>query len=144
MSPPWSLQFSSQILVVSVFTTLSSFLSLSNYGKTLPESSIVFSLCWRSSRALLIIQVRKPAQSSPYGTVGLAAVSLYLWDAGLVPGLAQWVKDLVVVQLQRRSQPRLGSDPWPGNPVCCRVARKEKKRKKMCSERMAFVNSRLS
>ena len=30
-------------------------------------------------------------------------------DAGLIPGLTQWVEDLVLLQLQYRLQMRLGS-----------------------------------
>ena len=43
-------------------------------------------------------------------------------DAGSTPGLAQWVKDLLL-QLQLRSQPQLRSDPWPGK------AKNERKKK---------------
>lgn len=32
-----------------------------------------------------------------------------------VPAGAQWAKDAVLLQLQSRSQLRLGSDLWPGN-----------------------------
>ena len=41
-------------------------------------------------------------------------------------------KDLALLQLQlhRRLQLQLRSDPWPGNSICCGAARKEKKRKK--------------
>ena len=34
---------------------------------------------------------------------------------GLIPSLAQWVKDAVLLQLWHRPQPRLRFDPWPGN-----------------------------
>ena len=57
-----------------------------------------------------------------------AAVSLQHWDAGLIPSPAQWVKDLTFPQLQFRLQQRLRSDPWPGNCICHRVAKKEKKK----------------
>ena len=43
------------------------------------------------------------------------------WDAGSIPGLAQWVKGLVQPQLQLKSQPWLGSDPWPGDSICPRA-----------------------
>ena len=43
------------------------------------------------------------------------------------PWTAQWVKDQTLPQLQHRSQLWLGSDPWPRNSICCKVAKKEKK-----------------
>ena len=46
------------------------------------------------------------------------------WDVGSIPSPAQWVKDLVLLQLQLRS----GSDTWPGNSVCCRAAKKGEKK----------------
>ena len=54
------------------------------------------------------------------------------WDAGSIPSPAQWGKDPVLLQLQLRSQLRLGSDPWPGNSICHRVAKKEKKNVPVC------------
>ena len=49
------------------------------------------------------------------------------WDAGSILSQAQWVKDLLLPQVQLR---QLGSDPWPGNSICGKVAkRKERKRK---------------
>lgn len=56
--------------------------------------------------------------------------SLQRWDAGLNPGLAQWVQDLALLQLWCRSQLRLDSDPSPGNSLCHKVVEKEKKKKK--------------
>ena len=44
-------------------------------------------------------------------------------DADLTPGLAQWVKDLVLLQLHLQ----LGTDPCPGNSICHRATKKEKK-----------------
>ena len=49
-----------------------------------------------------------------------SAASLERWDAGLIPGLAQWVKDLVLPKLWHRSQ-------VPGNSICCRAAKKGEK-----------------
>ena len=61
--------------------------------------------------------------------MGLAA-SWERQDAGSIPSLAAWwVKDLVFPQLQLRSQLWLRSDPWLGNPLCCGVAEKEKKKR---------------
>ena len=44
-----------------------------------------------------------------------SAASWECWDAGLIPDLAQWVKDVVWLQVWLRSQLQLRSDPWPGN-----------------------------
>ena len=57
------------------------------------------------------------------------AVSLQCWEAGLIPGPGG--KDQVWLQLQHRSQLQLRSDPWPGNSTCHRVAKNEKKKKKI-------------
>ena len=53
--------------------------------------------------------------------------SLEIWDAGLMPSLARWVRDPALPQLQQRLQLQLGSDPWPGNSVGSRAAKKGKK-----------------
>ena len=37
------------------------------------------------------------------------------WVTGSIPGLAQWVKDLVLLQLWHRLKLWLGFYPWPGN-----------------------------
>ena len=49
-----------------------------------------------------------------------SAASLESWDTGSSSGLAEWVKNLSLLQLQ------LGSDPSPGNSICHWVAKKEK------------------
>jgi len=49
------------------------------------------------------------------------------WDAGSIPGPAQWGMALALLQLWLRSQLHFGSDPWPGNSICCGVAKKKKK-----------------
>ena len=54
--------------------------------------------------------------------------SLQHWGKGSIPGLAQWVKDLVLAQLWHRLQLWLGSDPWPGNFICHGAAKKDKKK----------------
>ena len=59
--------------------------------------------------------------------------SLEHQDTGLIPGPAQWVKDLAFLQLWHRSQLWLGSDPWARNSICHMAAKKEKKKKKKAS-----------
>ena len=59
--------------------------------------------------------------SSRCGASGLTA-SLECWDASSIPSLAQWVKNPAL--LQHSSQLRLKSDPWPGNSICHRAAKK--------------------
>ena len=46
-------------------------------------------------------------------------------DAGSIPSLAPWIekKDPVLLQLWRRLQLQLGSDPRPGNSMCCGTAK---------------------
>ena len=53
------------------------------------------------------------------------AVSWEHWDAGSIPGWAQWVTDLVSPQLRLRSRLQLGSDPRPRNSICCGELREE-------------------
>ena len=56
------------------------------------------------------------------------AASLEHWDAGSIPGPAQW--EAVLLQLWKRSKLQLGSDPSPGNSICHGVAKNEKKERK--------------
>ena len=65
--------------------------------------------------------------SSYCGTRG-SAVSLVCWDIGSIPCPAQWIKD--PAQLWHRLQLWLRSDPWPGNSIYHRAAKKEKKEAK--------------
>ena len=57
--------------------------------------------------------------SSHCGAMG-SVVSWECWDAGLTPGLAQWVKPQWI-----RLQLWLASDPWPENSICHGAAKKE-------------------
>ena len=59
--------------------------------------------------------------------MGLVA-SLQRQGTGVIPSLAQWVKDLVLLQLRHRLQLWLPSDPWLGTPYT--IGRPNKKRKK--------------
>ena len=54
-------------------------------------------------------------------------MSLEHWDKSLIPGLAQWIKDAASPQLRCRPQLQLRSDPWPGNSICLRAAKREKR-----------------
>ena len=54
-----------------------------------------------------------------------------LWSTGMqVRSLAQHsvLRIWCCRELQLRSQLCLGSDPWPGNSICCRTIEKEKKK----------------
>ena len=70
------------------------------------------------------------SKASPWsfcsGAMGSEA-SWERWDSGSIPTLAQWVKDLVLSQLQLRSQLQLGSDPWPRHSICPGEGEKKKK-----------------
>lgn len=45
------------------------------------------------------VNLKIQSRSSCCGTTGLV-VSWELWDAGLIPSLAEWTKDPVLLQLQ--------------------------------------------
>ena len=61
------------------------------------------------------------------GATGSMA-SLQCWNTGLIPRLAQWVKDPALLHLRHRLQLCLRSDPWSRNSICCGVTKKEKRK----------------
>ena len=63
---------------------------------------------------------------SPHCGATASAGSQEHWDTVLIPGPAQWVKDLALPQLWLRSRLWPGSDPWPGNSICLGEAKKKK------------------
>ena len=48
----------------------------------------------------------------------------------MLPSSAQWLKHLVLPQLQGRSQLWLSSGAWPRNSICHQTAKKAKSKKK--------------
>ena len=105
--------------------------------------ALVFFLCWpllcvewekhRLKRMVKKIKcqfefMNLEIRSSCGGKMG-SVLSWKLWDTGLIPGLAQWAKDPLLLQLQLRSQLQLGCDPWPRNSICWGAAKKKKKEK---------------
>ena len=66
--------------------------------------------------------------SIPLWCSGISSI-LQHWGAGSIPSPAQWVKDLTLPQLQLGSQ-LAKSDPWPGNSICCKVAKTKQKKSK--------------
>ena len=74
------------------------------------------------------ILVKRIYRSSCCGTTGLAA-SLEHWDAGLIPGLAQQVKDPALLQPWHKQQLWLRSEPWPRNSIYVTGQPKKEKKK---------------
>ena len=68
-------------------------------------------------------------QSSCCGATGSAA-SWEHWDAGSIPSLAQWVRDLALLQFWLSFQLCLGSDPWTRNSICCREGGQKRKKQR--------------
>ena len=66
--------------------------------------------------------------SSHCGATGSTA-SWEQQDPSSIPGWEEWVKDPAWLQMQCRSRLWLGSDPRPGNSICCRVAKNENKKR---------------
>ena len=56
-----------------------------------------------------------------------------LWDSSSIPGLAQWVMDLVLLQLWSRSQLWLRSDFWSGELHMLQGGQRKKKIKRRIS-----------
>ena len=57
-----------------------------------------------------------------------SAASLELFEAGLIPGPAQWIKDLASPLLRHRLQLWLRSDPWPWSSICPGAAKRGEKK----------------
>ena len=68
----------------------------------------------------------RPILNFHCGAKGLV-MSWECWVTGSIPGPAQWVKDLALLQLRLWSQLHFGSDSWPGNSICCRASKNENK-----------------
>ena len=99
---------------------------------------------------LLFVYIRKcpltklGKRSSCCGTMGSTA-SREWWDAGSIPRLAQWVKDLVLPQLQIRLWLWPGSNPWPKHSICQGgQKKKERKKKKLQKDTGDIVNLTIS
>ena len=60
------------------------------------------------------------------------------WKKDLIPGLAQWVKDMALLQLWLRLQLQLGSDSWPRNSICHGVVKKIKKIKYITNKDLLY------
>lgn len=68
--------------------------------------------------------VKTKTAESPLWRNRVSSISVGLGHR-LDPGPAQWVKDLVLLQLQCRLPFHLESNFWPGKSKCCRAAKKE-------------------
>ena len=84
--------------------------------------------------------ITKCPGSSCCGITGPTA-ALQGQGTGSIPGPAQWVKALVLLQLRCRLQRWLGSDPWPKNSVCCRGGNPAPRAPK-CSEGTSYTGPR--
>ena len=73
--------------------------------------------------------LKEKSLSSHCGAMGLA-VSLEHWDAGLIPSLAQGVKDLALLHQQRRLQLCSGLIPGLGTPYAMGWPKKKMKKEK--------------
>ena len=87
---------------------------------------------------LLILLIKN--WSSSCSAMGLV-VSWERQAVSLIPGLVQWFKDLLMLQQWLRSRLQLGSDPWPGNSICHRVAKKKKRKQKTKNNTYQYIRT---
>ena len=92
---------------------------------------------WKSDRHISPETLENPSKKSvPWSSCRgamVSTVSLEHWISGSIPGLAQWVKEPVLLQLWLSLWLWLGTDPRSGNSICCRWPKKKKKKKKTLS-----------
>ena len=75
-----------------------------------------------SSERIYDFSLNSPNEDFLLWCNGIGGVSGVL-GADSIPGPAQGVKDPALLQLLYRLQLQLRHDAWPGNSICCRVAK---------------------